>query len=254
MEDTMNKLFLILILSVFFMAIKIGCSGDSVSPEDSKPPINTVQVATVTTGLPNVSPNDTLWMPSDSSYEYSITVKDSSGIQILPAKLQEIGAVPVVTITGNAANASIVSRTFNNKPYYAILIVATGLTSDSLTERVDVLTLTVGNVTVKRTFVFQPNISRLNYHWVTVGNSVDGRGTQFIHNNGDYYASYSLSVSGAANSFRIRKNRPIPLSPGAILGNVIFPAINAVRPSSLKGKGVFGGITDITYVAEIRNY
>jgi hypothetical protein len=88
---------------------------------------------------------------------------------------------------------------------------------------------------------------------VTVGNLADGRGTKFVHNNGDYYSSNSLSIYGTPQRFRMRKNRPIPLSPGAIEGNVRFHAIASVRPIRLNAHGSFGS-NIITYVAEIRNF
>ncbi len=253
MEDAMNKLFFI--LSVLLVAIEIGCSGDSVGPKDPDPPTNTVQVATVVVGYPSdVFLSDTLWMPSDSTFEFTIIPKDERGNEITPTRLRENNLIPTVSLVSSAATATIISRLLPGGEYYLIRIVATGLTSDSLTERGDALTLTVGNITVKKTFVFQPNISRLNYHWVRVGNNVDGKATQFIHNNGDYTASNSLFPLGTPNSFRIRKNRPIPLSPDAIQGNVTFPAISTVRPSRLNGNGRFGSGSEITYVAEIRNF
>jgi len=251
MEDTMNKLFFILL--VLCAAIKIGCGSDSVGPKDPDPPVSTVQVATVETELPDVSPTDTLWRPSDSTYDFIIKPKDRNGAEISPAQLRENNLVPTVSLLSSAANASIILKTRAIGEYYHIRIVATGLTSDSLTERVDVLTLTVGNVTVRRTFVFQPNISRLNYHWVTVGNLADGRSTKFVHNNGDYHPSSSLTIYATPQLFRMRKNRPIPLSPGTTEGNVRFHAIASVRPIRLNAHGTFGsGI--ITYVAEIRNF
>jgi len=247
----MNKLFFILL--VLCAAIKIGCGSDSVGPKDPDPPVSTVQVATVETGLPDVSPTDTLWRPSDSTYDFIIKPKDRNGAEISPAQLRENNLVPTVSLLSSAANASIILKTGAIRDYYYIRIVATGLTSDSLTERVDVLTLTVGNVTIRRTFVFQPNISRLNYHWVRIGNNVDGSGTEFIHNNGDYYPSNGLTLHGTPQLFRIRKNRPITLSPGAIEGNVRFHAIASVRPLRLNAHGSFGS-NIITYVAEIRNF
>jgi hypothetical protein len=128
MEDTMNKLFFILL--VLCAAIEIGCGSDSVGPKDPDPPVSTVQVATVETELPDVSPTDTLWRPSDSTYDFIIKPKDRNGAEISPAQLRENNLVPTVSLLISAANASIILKTLPIGEYYHIRIVATGLTSD----------------------------------------------------------------------------------------------------------------------------